>query len=391
MSVNLTEPQNDHVASREDTAVAQNCQGKNSILSVLLLAVANRFNKVTITPPLRQMPPQSTAGNTKTFHKFANLPLELQIKIFKYALPDSRIVYFGIKISTAQDWNKIRPRLDIEIAAFPGVLPLLQTCTTSNASVYSDGGFSKIKVEPLGTNPVFFPQPYRNSNIPIYYEIWHHKVRNYTFLRPSQDILLLDTPSLMMLYRFRGSLNLQNITHISITEIDLTFPSNFSKIYFLNFIQAQCPGLERLSYIPGPCNIRGWHYHKLRFLEINNNLLNLNFRDSAYREVPERSESQMYRALSTVLNRRRRFSCMIEDYHSQMAQEDNKDSIAYWKEVEVVDVLVCWSEHLGNESYLYFPYLEAYVDLNNDGTLAALRKDAPDNLLKLRNDLRSLL
>ncbi|KAF7895443.1 uncharacterized protein EAF01_009405 [Botrytis porri] len=73
-----------------------------------------------------------------------------------------------------------------------GLLPLLETCTTSNASVYFGDGFTKIKIEPLNSRPHTANKPYLRFG----YKDGGDKALKYTYMRLSEDIIVVDYDSL---------------------------------------------------------------------------------------------------------------------------------------------------------------------------------------------------
>ncbi|KAM0128334.1 hypothetical protein ACHAP3_008386 [Botrytis cinerea] len=85
---------------------------------------------------------------------FGELPREIQIKIFKNALPDPRTAYLRLEIILEEPGEgTMWVHASVGKIRAPGLLPLLETCTTSNASVYSGDEFTKIKMETLGSHP----------------------------------------------------------------------------------------------------------------------------------------------------------------------------------------------------------------------------------------------
>ncbi|KAF7875280.1 hypothetical protein EAF04_002452 [Stromatinia cepivora] len=364
---------------------------------------------ITVTPPLPSKTHSFAAGSIKTFHKFCELPRELQLMIFQNALPASRIVYIKFDITASPvsyHERALSVRLDVRIAKSPGLLPLLETCTASNASVYLDGGFVEIKVEPLNSGPALYPREIRTRDFPVHYEDWDHKERNYTYMRPSQDILMVDVDSLLKLYQYGGSLNLEGVTHIALRRIEWVpamDPMVDSQkavqgmIDLLNLIEAQCSNLKRLSFVPNSYDYLGVHTtNDTQLLDINNDLLKLDFRDKRGYEVPDRANCSLYEMLSCLLKKRNFFDHKIQKHHERIEEQGNKDSIAYWKGVEVVYCLHCRSKYLSKYLHgeskryipnLYIPLLDSFVRCNDDGTLATLLEDIPDSLIELRNTL----
>jgi len=77
--------------------------------------------KPQLTTSVKQEPAQEDNIELKEFHLFPNLPIELRLKIWRFALPDSRlievrlpdrmfIVLGGQKLWLAKQFNSCMPR-----------------------------------------------------------------------------------------------------------------------------------------------------------------------------------------------------------------------------------------------------------------------------------------
>ncbi|KAF5875169.1 putative heterokaryon incompatibility protein [Botrytis fragariae] len=259
---------------------------------------ADKKIQVNTTPPLPIRKYQSITGNTKTLHRFGEFPREIQIKIFKLALPDPRIVYLRLEIIFSKHEEGItwvyassgRTRAS-------GLLSLLETCTISNASVYSGDGFTKAKLEPLGSRPHTANKQHLGTDHYFGYKNWGDKVLNYTYMRPTEDILVVNYDLLSCLYGHNGSLNLEKLTHIAAVERCL-FVMPMSQ-------ETQCY----------------WNKDE--------------------RQVPSQEADDSYRVLEIILKARYLFDRHFDSYRREVEEEGNKDAIEYWKKVEVVNALHC--------------------------------------------------
>ncbi|KAF7926077.1 uncharacterized protein EAE97_010377 [Botrytis byssoidea] len=317
---------------------------------------ADEVVQFVINPPLPRI--YDSTGDTKTFHKFGALPRELQLRIFKNAMPASRVVRWAERVSRRNYWpafDTSHPLFDQW--KFPGLLSLLQACSVSNASVNVDGGFVKIQSE-RG----------RGRAPPLNWK-WKH----YTFMRPDQDIILLDCSDLVQLYQNGGSINLERFTHIAVYAESAEYKKWPQDLLLetLDVIQAHCPLLQRLSVFI--CN--KWyrdftHYENIRFLDIDDslNLLKLNYRCYMMRTNQD-EEFKIGSKLRKMLKSASHLHSQLQEVFMEMRQSREQRVVAYWKKVQVVPVTNCGSQNFYDDSDLYFSDLDAYVGRNDDGTL----------------------
>ncbi|KAF7918253.1 uncharacterized protein EAE98_009865 [Botrytis deweyae] len=334
-----------HNASRDTllkgvTVQQKNCEGF-SVMSANTTAsqqngmeflkdnnTADKKIQVNMTPPLPVRRNQSITGNTKTHHRFGEFPREIQIKIFKLALPDPRIVYLRLELVASKHEEGTCFHTSVRKTRAPGLLPLLETCTTSNASVYLGDGFTKIKIEPLDGHP--------------------HTTNEMSTSTP----LIAD--------KMTG---------------------------LLDDVYSRCPGLKRLSVI-GSHDCAREMPSATRLLNTDKNLLKLDLKDKDGRQVPSEEADDRYRVLEKILKARYLFDRHFELYRKEIEEERNYDAIEYWKKVEVVDVLCCWPDESQDESNFYIPEIDSYVRCDDDGFLATLPESTPDKLIKLRDTLK---
>ncbi|TGO23888.1 hypothetical protein BPAE_0118g00150 [Botrytis paeoniae] len=185
MSANTTASQHNGMELLKDNdTVDKKIQGKASNCLLYHISSLTRLSKYDPTSPSEKH--QSITGNTKTLHRFGEFPREIQIKIFKYALPNPRIVYLRLELIFS------KPEEGITWVHASGLLSLLETCATSNASVYSGEGFTKIKLEPLGSRPHTANKQRLSTGHYFGYKEQDYKLLNDTYMRPSEDILVVD-------------------------------------------------------------------------------------------------------------------------------------------------------------------------------------------------------
>ncbi|TGO45027.1 hypothetical protein BOTNAR_0709g00010 [Botryotinia narcissicola] len=247
---------------------------------------ADKKIQVNTTPPLPVRKNQSITGNTKTLHRFGEFPREIQIKIFKLALPDPRIVHLGLEVIFSEPEDGITwVHARVNKTRAPRLLSLLETCITSNASVYSGDGFTKIKIQPLNSHPHTANKQRLSPNDNFCYKDWGDKVLNDTYMRFSEDILMVDCSYFDLLYRHGGSLDLERLTHNAVNGC----------------------------------------------------------------QVPSEEADDRYQALEKILKARYLFDRHFESHRKEKEEEGNKNAIKYWNRVEVVNVLQCWSDGTRND------------------------------------------
>ncbi|KAF7887562.1 hypothetical protein EAF00_009856 [Botryotinia globosa] len=215
---------------------------------------------------------------------------------------------------------------------------------TSNASVYSGDRFTKIKIQPLNSHPHTANKQRLSPNDNFCYKDWGDKVLNDTYMRFSEDILMVDYRRFDLLYRHGGSLNLERLTHIAVSwfgYLSVSTPWISGKITkLLNDTYSQCPCLKRLSVLGSRiCDEKAPPVTRL--LNIDKDLLKLDLEDIDGRQVPSEETDDRH----------------FESYRKEIEEEGNKNAIEYWNKVEVVNVLQCWSDGTQYESTLYFQRL----------------------------------
>ncbi|CAD6439223.1 6ad0f672-226e-48df-bac9-887648a6c043 [Sclerotinia trifoliorum] len=160
-----------------------------------------------------------------------------------------------------------------------------------------------------------------------------------------------------------------------------------SMIELLNFIEAQCPNLKRLSLLSYHCEYSGLATTNSRLLDINNDLLKLDLKDGRGDQAPNSAKSFPYDRLAALLKERNNIDRKTQIHYEKMVKQENKDSISYWKGVEVVNCLLCRLRHLHGYPDVFIPILKSSVPYNDDGTLATLPEDTTDSAVELGNKL----
>lgn len=144
----------------------------------------------------------------------------------------------------------------------------MATCKASNASVYL-GGFEKIEIQPPGSGPALLVdlQSAIKSSTKTHHAVLDHKKLQYTYMRPFQDIIVMKADTLVKLYLYGGSINLDRFAHIAVYGLDLD-----EKTLLLKLIQFQCPNLKRLSIVLYNDLLTDEPADYIRLLDINDNL-----------------------------------------------------------------------------------------------------------------------
>ncbi|TGO55291.1 hypothetical protein BOTNAR_0248g00070 [Botryotinia narcissicola] len=277
---------------------------RNNNVTPLKEETADEVVQFVINPPLPRI--YDSTGDTKTFHKFGALPPELQLRIFKNAMPASRVVRWAERVPRRNYWPAFdAPHPLFDQWKFPGLLSLLQACSVSNASVSVDGGFVKIQSE-RG----------RGRAPPLNWK-WKH----YTFMRPDQYIILLDFSDLVHLYQNGESINLERFTHLAVYA-------------------------ESAEY-------KKWPQDLLCYIMRTN----------------QDEEFKIGSKLRKMLKSASHLHSQLQEVFMEMGQSREQRVVAYWKKVQVVPVINCGLQNFYDDSDLYFSDLDAYVGRNDDGTL----------------------
>ncbi|KAI9646474.1 hypothetical protein NHQ30_004467 [Ciborinia camelliae] len=350
MSVNTTDPQDNEMDLFEEKIVDREVQ-------------------ITISPPLPKLERNSSNIFPKTLHKFGKLPKELQIKIFKEALPDSRIISFDFEVlktfKTYKNYPIFSTSLKVDIEKFSSSLSLLETCKVSNASVYL-GGFEKIKILPPGSGlPLYLHPRSGQEEIEDHNGLCDESQIDYTYLRPSQDIIVLNACELLRLYQRGGSINLEKLTHITVDRLlFLPKPLEDHIAEFLKLIQEQCVNLKRLSFIDYGPWVKEFHLIGIRLLDISGDLSSLHILD--YDNKPVAKTLRMDPPFS------RFFLGMLNRQFKNMEQRGNTDAVSYWDRVDIVTVVYMFPTNIAHKFHV--PALSGYVFGNDDGSLVTLQE-----------------
>ncbi|TGO36776.1 hypothetical protein BHYA_0115g00270 [Botrytis hyacinthi] len=171
--------------------------------------------------------------NIPTFPKFKLLPPELRTMVFKEVVPDrnSKVAdfYFGVYVHP----DKPLVSINDEISPASHLLPLLNACKLSREVVYRH--LKRIRFstpDPRGTMRKY------HEGTPIRY-FWAKDIcLVQTYIDPVRDTLMLNIPDLVLLNKYRRSINSPNIERLAITSFptDSNWPIRSRTINFPGFL-----------------------------------------------------------------------------------------------------------------------------------------------------------
>ncbi|QSZ35732.1 hypothetical protein DSL72_006854 [Monilinia vaccinii-corymbosi] len=296
--------------------------------------IIRKSKVITVFPPLPTLKKHATAGNTESLSRFKDFPQEIQLQIFRNALPDQMLIIFNFKLERKSPVANIALiGFRVYIAKFLGPLSLLGTCKTLDTSFLRDGEFEEIRIKPQVSDPSLLLNEDLQSDIPVLVS-WRPSQRNYTYMRPARDIFMTDSDTLLQIYHHGGSINLERFTHIAL-RYNSSLPVLRDIVKILSLVQDQCPSLKRLSIWNDPCRIllvgeRTPSSHA-RILDINDDMLKLKPRDHLGMIYPQSSKTFLF--FQALYSKSRCLLEVLEKAYPIIAEKDgeNKNSIQYWK------------------------------------------------------------
>lgn len=219
-------------------------------------------------PPKQKWEPGYRHIHDGGFKQFKNLPVELQCLVFKHAFPKPKVIDFRFYVlqSYGDQETQIIRKLRGRIRKNTSILPMLQACSNSQKEVYRN--FERIEIADLGTHT-----PYALSHPALllpsryhHYEVINDSRKfgslNHTYMRPDEDILLIDGYALTSLYSYGGSISMSNITNLVLSHLDLHTwklvsrnrmgtgaEVNLFKDSLLKQISMHCPALSKIHFL----------------------------------------------------------------------------------------------------------------------------------------------
>ncbi|KAK8909944.1 hypothetical protein ACHAPC_006994 [Botrytis cinerea] len=339
------------------------------------------------------------------FGNFSLLPIEIQCKIFKEALPSPQVINLAFKITQSRDHSarKIFRELEISIPANPSMLPLLQACANSHAEVYRN--FEKIEIASLGTNT-----PFKLSNpvmgIPPHirdYTVFNSSraskkpnTRSYTYMRANKDILMLDAADVVTLYSYGGTISMSTVKCLALQSAspdEMTWELPGDTVdgsyevrrlhYFFRIISLHCPALSKVYLLIDGRNCFNFNespvqYRKLelRILEMDSEFL---FEDFSGMGAKYNSEGEFERSTKSSLQHDANYimgdwKLYREAVNRNVARDG--DVVNFWKTREPVAGLVGWfyPDDQDDPSIIplprmYVPSMLAWLPAHADGTI----------------------
>ncbi|KAF7915435.1 hypothetical protein BELL_0598g00030 [Botrytis elliptica] len=200
-----------------------------------------------------------------SFFAFEFLPLEVQVMILKYALPQKCLIRMGFR-TVFNNFNMI---LNFQMLPDMHLTPLLNTSWLFNNEVNKE--FKKVELRKYsrGVKSKLYKALHdENYSPPDYFwdrcrrNIFHERGSGYrslshVYIRPETDTLIIDYRQLFILYFVGGSIDLSNVKHIALANVrpfqwDWPYhPLQEDDVDRLihGLISVECPNLEKLTYI----------------------------------------------------------------------------------------------------------------------------------------------
>ncbi|KAF7957014.1 hypothetical protein EAE96_004335 [Botrytis aclada] len=314
-----------------------------------------------------------------TFPKFKLLPPELQVWVFKEAVPDrnSRVADFYFKVCVHN--SKFLLSVQDEISPASHLLPLLNACKLSRKVVYSQLKQIMLSTpDPHGTMRKHF------EDIPVRHFWVNDRRLVQTYIDPVRDTLMLNIPDLMLLYYYRRSIDLSKIERLAIATFPIDFnmfPRNrmIDHYHIMADISEWCPDIKVLqivllfsvnnfakSYRLG--QRRGYHV-----IDIDTEMRHDDYWDNSGCLI----ERPHMDRIESVLNAAKIKSTNHRSYLRLLQEMKKEKKIEFWKKVKLTNVLLCeldvdsnW-ETLGKkapEPRLYSFSFDAWILAHEDGS-----------------------
>ncbi|PQE29283.1 hypothetical protein CJF30_00004329 [Rutstroemia sp. NJR-2017a BBW] len=214
-----------------------------------------------------------------TFPMFPKLPLEIQREIFRYLLPSTKLyhVRFGFSNDNLQyapphllTPGVLHTTLNVFIHEYKPV------CDSARSLVKDT--YRKIELTSAGRTLVRkFPKETQADvgGLDTHAEVWSapdivrnpdrgNDARMNMYMRPADDILIINAEDLLIFYHYGGSIDTSRITRLALYDTPWqnrdyrNFHIEFPEHEILNHIQKYCPALKEL-YITFPGYVPRWH------------------------------------------------------------------------------------------------------------------------------------
>ncbi|QSZ35738.1 hypothetical protein DSL72_006860 [Monilinia vaccinii-corymbosi] len=296
--------------------------------------------------------------------------------IFKQNLPPSYILDFYFKVRRITGSDTV---VYCDISTFPGLLSLLETCKISNDTVYR-AGFKKVEVILPGANDSSVERIWAKGsdgdNNLYYFKVQTERF-NYSYMRPSVDVLLVCATEFAQLHKIGGSIGLlSSLSHIAINGFKYIFaddPAEVSKHFAALFetIGKNCQALEKVSMVMGHGVLEFWGTR--RESAKSRRLLPLDGDFSSFHLVEDPSTTRRTdlfgepESLITMWNANA--GLLMEELRKYVktTEPEEPDVVEYWSKVKVVPTLMSWLEGK-DEPRLWVPALRSLIACHEDGT-----------------------
>ncbi|KAF7957299.1 hypothetical protein EAE96_002886 [Botrytis aclada] len=339
-----------------------------------------------------------------TFEKFSLLPVEVQCHIFKQALPNSQIIKLAFKVTEERYHitRVISRLLVISIPTNPTMLPLLQACANSRAEVYRNS--EKIEIGHLGTNtPLELSNPVMGAPSSIHgYRVVKNSIvctkpdaRAYTYMRPNEDILMIDALDVLTLYSFGGTISMSKIKFLALKSASLNgmswkYPGNtLDNDYelhclhmFFKIISLHCPALSKVHFLlddnhftPNQSPTKSQKL-ELRILDMDSEFFIQDFTGMGSKYEAEEELELLARA--DLQGQAKDTMRDWKQYKKAIARDvaQDGDVVDFWKTREPIVSVMGWFHEDSQDEFsavprprMYVPSLTAWLPAHADGTI----------------------
>ncbi|KAJ8064247.1 hypothetical protein OCU04_006594 [Sclerotinia nivalis] len=317
------------------------------------------------------------------FPLFSSFPVEIQCQIYKEAFPEPCLVGWRFRIFRIEG----NPEIVVRYKQRQGLLSLLLACENSKDEVFRN--YEKLEFK--------LPTSVKLEN--------KYGIDPYVYIRPTVDTLFLSISEFLELYELGGSMNLENITHLVLSErsprlwgadeegfADDEKMRHQAMVYTM--ISIHCPALKKLSVlsekfhasltelmnfwtlidISEGCVDLDWNFEQLkRFLF--DRVTQQSERDNAHNTLIDKMNNiQLINDNANMILRD--FDRFLNTKDDDTWDMPGKETLKYWEKLRPVPSLLATRlKHYRPDRcksswpQIYVHKIELYLRLHKDGTL----------------------
>lgn len=267
--------------------------------------------------------------------------------------------------------------MNTEIPGARHLMPLLKACETSRKAVYLR--LKEIKISEPPEDEGFVIKDRDGLDFMYYWTM--HEATGRTFIDPLKDILMLNIPDLLRLYRYGRSMDLSSVERIALTFfgtdiIDHTRPDRKAYVNTLELVRRICPDMKFLQIV-SMLSTNLYHrdssikdYHMIDFDSEMSHIEYLNEKGDKF------IRGQHAVSIRTVLDGTKVLQAKFSKYLRQLKLLGRLEDLKYWQGVTYSSSFHCrlsedldWKELGKNapEPRLYVMALNAWLPAHADG------------------------